>query len=697
MDSKDLELHLQQYHLESVTRAPGQLSEPYNIEEMWNHDHYNLVYPYPTCENCKISFPIPGELEKHEELEHREQRVTIPQVDGLDQEMFEFSDVPPTFRTASYSLNQSKQIDKIRGDAALNDYEVTVNNNDQNVTIKCSSGFYIQVAKASFVSIKKCSTFSTDKIGITADEVIITNDQVGLEATKLIHFSFKSEQGGEILGGVAVHLHHSSRTIQIQGSYIMPDSSRAATWFLNKVTIKRFKDIAKSKKFAVKHFNEAAKGIGKPGATSFPSSTINSCQSCFTIFHTKSKPSQCPDCQKFFHKCCLKDHNRNCKKLLPVSSLPSPSLSTPHSASGLSTQSRSSMAVQHSNSNSSHPASSPLVSSVSPSIPSSISGLQTSISFVSTGSGDSQAVATSSGVPTLQPPVLAAPSMASSPTPTPSHTSGPALPLLQLKPLHPAAVPSCRSSSTTKLPPKPATKKKQGSIPTSASDLSIEILEKELAAAQTKIVILDAQVKDKDQERAVLWARIKILEEKQNKEVLDKYFPHPEAHVSSQSSSSSRPAPPCPSTSSQSNPCSYSVPSACSGPAFLLQPPCCQPRPHHHCHMQAHSQSSTENSHQATEMEKKLESALKEIEQMKREFIEVKNLLISSKGSKPNPVPLVSDMDVAESTEDSPVNSDPTSMNASIASVEEFIVDPMSIPPGGSSAQHLNLVPTIQQ
>jgi hypothetical protein len=113
--------------------------------------------------------------------------------------------------------------------------------------------------------------------------------------------------------------------------------------------------------------------------------------------------------------------------------------------------------------------------------------------------------------------------------------------------------------------------------------------------------------------------------------------------------------------------------------------------------MQAHSQSSTENSHQATEMEKKLESALKEIEQMKREFIEVKNLLISSKGSKPNPVPLGSDMDVAESTEDSPVNSDPTSMNASIASVEEFIVDPMSIPPGGSSAQHLNLVPTIQQ
>ena len=274
-DTNDLDLHLQQYHPESVTRAPGQFPEPYNREEICYDDSLNLVYPYPTCESCKIAFPFHGKLEKHVQLEHSEQTVTIPQIDGLDQEMYEFSDVPPTFRTASYSLNQSKQIEKIRADAALNDYEVTVNNNDQNVTIKCSSGFYIQVAKASFVSIKKGSTFSTDKIGITADEVIFTNDQAGLEATKLVHFSFKSEQGGVVLGGVAVHLHHSSRTIQIQGSHIMPDSSRAATWFLNRVTIKRFKDIAKSKKFAVKLFNEAAKSIGKPGATSFPGSNSN--------------------------------------------------------------------------------------------------------------------------------------------------------------------------------------------------------------------------------------------------------------------------------------------------------------------------------------------------------------------------------------------------------------------------------------
>ena len=46
------------------------------------------------------------------------------------------------------------------------------------------------------------------------DEVKITNDLKGLEATRLISFLFMSGQA--YLGGVKVHLHHSTRNIQIQ-------------------------------------------------------------------------------------------------------------------------------------------------------------------------------------------------------------------------------------------------------------------------------------------------------------------------------------------------------------------------------------------------------------------------------------------------------------------------------------------------
>ena len=131
-------------------------------------------------------------------------------------------------------------------DASINDFDVTVNNTDQNATIKCSSGFYIQVAKGCFVSLLNSSVFTKDKIAITVKSITMTNEQSGLESTRLIHFSFMNEEN--ILGGVAVHLHHSTRTIQIQGSQIMPDSARAALWFLNNFVTDRFKELAKTKK-----------------------------------------------------------------------------------------------------------------------------------------------------------------------------------------------------------------------------------------------------------------------------------------------------------------------------------------------------------------------------------------------------------------------------------------------------------------
>ena len=137
-------------------------------------------------------------------------------------------------------------------------------------------------------------------------------------------------------------------------------------------------------------------------------------------------------------------------------------------------------------------------------------------------------------------------------------------------------------------------------------------------------------MKDKDQENAVLWARIKILEEKQNKEVLDKYFPQPGVPASSQfpsnsSSSSSSPSASssCPSTCALRNTSNCSVLSTCAGSLMMLQPSCCQPPLHHHCqHQQSKTyQPSTESSHLGTEMEKKLESAITEFEQEEYKII----------------------------------------------------------------------------
>ena len=172
----------------------------------------------------------------------------IPQFDGAASDL-ELLDQPnpggPAIRTASFVFNQEKQTDKIKKDAVLNDFEVNVNNNDENATVKCSTGFYIQVARSSIGSFNDHTTLACGVIAITIDKVTITEDQVGTEATKVIYLSFMSQL--RRIGGLTVHLHHSSRTIQIQGSSTMPVSSKVVLWFLKNVVLTRFKEQAKAK------------------------------------------------------------------------------------------------------------------------------------------------------------------------------------------------------------------------------------------------------------------------------------------------------------------------------------------------------------------------------------------------------------------------------------------------------------------
>ena len=196
-------------------------------------------------------------LSKHIQISHQNQAYSptyrMPQFDGP----LDLFDSPPdeNIRTSNYTLNKEKQIEKIVKDASATDYDVNINSSDQNVTIKCSTGFYIQVAKPTFLTLDDSATLSVNEINISIINSSITKDIGGVEATKLIHFSFARLFGP--MGGVTVHLHHSTRTIQIQGGTLMPNSTRSAVWFLDHVTLPRFKEMAKSKKFAIKNTNDA--------------------------------------------------------------------------------------------------------------------------------------------------------------------------------------------------------------------------------------------------------------------------------------------------------------------------------------------------------------------------------------------------------------------------------------------------------
>ena len=81
---------------------------------------------------------------------------------------------------------------------------------------------------------------------------------------------------------------------------------------------------------------------------------------------------------------------------------------------------------------------------------------------------------------------------------------------------------STKTVNADKLPPK---KKTKTFIPITAEQTRIGFLEKELCAAQSRIVQLDASLKDKDQRVSVLMARIKIFEDENTRTVHEKYFP----------------------------------------------------------------------------------------------------------------------------------------------------------------------------
>jgi hypothetical protein len=116
-------------------------------------EHINCCHDpemfYP-CEDCEVAFSSASTLETHIVNDHD----WIPQLDGPMLENYDFSDInilseePGEIRKANFALNKNKQMKEIRKDAKIVDFEVTVNNDDENYTIKCSSGFDIHVARS---------------------------------------------------------------------------------------------------------------------------------------------------------------------------------------------------------------------------------------------------------------------------------------------------------------------------------------------------------------------------------------------------------------------------------------------------------------------------------------------------------------------------------------------------------------------
>ena len=229
-------------------------------------------------------------------------------------------------------------------------------------------------------------------------------------------------------------------------------------------------------------------------------------------------------------------------------------------------------------------------------------------------------------------------------------------------------------------------RRRQKQIDTSNHGFDIETLERELNAAKTKIVTLDTELKDKVQECSALWKRIQIFEERQNSEILDRYFPkqpnknHPKvddlgSKVTAGCSGTPSVSAPCPS-SPQPWPCSYH-----SHQCFIQQCPCQSLHQlRHHCSPCKESLTKS----------RKFESTIEDVENLKIQINHIRELL--NKQSDKAKDGQVSAAQTVEAPACTPVSPPPPSTspdhNVSLASVEEFM-DPFNNPVP-SSSNHLN-------
>ena len=223
----------------------------------------------------------------------------------------------------------------------------------------------------------------------------------------------------------------------------------------------------------------------------------------------------------------------------------------------------------------------------------------------------------------------------------------------------------------------------------------MDFLQVELKAAQTRIVMLDSDIKDKDQQLSVLWARIKIFEEKQSKEVFNKYFP-----------ADDDPTPPC--SSSRPPPCSSNTP--CSATCRCFSPPCCPAPPscshsmhhaplscsmhHHHCSLSTNS--SSKGSAKELDLNEKIEALIVDIKNIKIALSKLKPTHLFQSQAKDD----IATAHCDSVDDDFPARGDSNeddvapSPSASTASVEEFIPD---FPANPTPPVQLNsLDPTIQ-
>ena len=415
--------------------------------------------------------------------------------DSSNQESSHMNNV--SARVAQFELNYNKQTAAICKDASAPDFTIILKDKEKNVNIECNSGFYAQVAKPTIFALAKDYISSVMGFSIECDGLVKNLDKKGNEYNLVLTFKLRQVMGDK-LGKVTIHTHHSARMVQVQGGGMMPGKLKAAKWFLKYVIYEKFQSLAVSKKYDIKKLNEAlARANASPG-TAFIND--NKCDLCSRSFDSRTKPTFCSRCSKWYHKSsCIKDHRcpRDSSSFQSVQVLPNASSDTNQLSRatniGISYDSSAAPAiVTNCDSTLSMPAQ-PVCSigqfSASYSSNTHVERTALGVDYTSTNAGNDLTR------------------------------------VVQRVGLNPNAsqfIPTSQNKQNKK-------KNTRNNDPLRAENDSLKV---ELSFTRTKIIELESKLNDKEQSNKILNQKVKLLEEGRHDYYKNKYFPTRESHIS---------------------------------------------------------------------------------------------------------------------------------------------------------------------
>ena len=144
-----------------------------------------------------------------------------------------------------HTHNKAKQAAKLKADINKAHVAFISKNDGAEVTIECSSGFYEKVAKPTFCKLSPGKLLDHPSSSFELKMIKPTVDNSGTPEKTQFSFAFVT-MGIECK--LTITLYHTTRKVQVQGSRVMPDGSKAAHWFVKHVMQREFSKLAQENK-----------------------------------------------------------------------------------------------------------------------------------------------------------------------------------------------------------------------------------------------------------------------------------------------------------------------------------------------------------------------------------------------------------------------------------------------------------------